>query len=110
VLTCSGLLALLGDLCSGSLEPGELRESRRHLARCGSCAAYRRSYGETVALAREAYRGPEGVGPAEMPEALVEMVLAAARTRLSGFSPRARYLIHLLAGVAAGPLLAFCLR
>ncbi|HEY6146925.1 MAG TPA: hypothetical protein VIZ69_04475 [Thermoanaerobaculia bacterium] len=106
-MTCRGLIARLPELSRGSLAEEEIRESRRHLAGCGSCAAYRRSYLSTVQLAREAYRSP---GESEMPEALVGEILAAARTRFSRFRPRTRYLIHLLAGVAAGPLLAFCLR
>ena len=110
MLTCRGLIARLDDLSRGDLEPKEVRESKRHLARCRSCAAYRRSYRSTVELAREAYRPASGADGAEMPEALIGEILSAARTRLSGFSPRARYLVHLLAGVAAGPLIAFYLR
>ena len=106
-MTCRGLIARLGEHASGSPAAEEIRESRRHLARCGSCAAYRRSYLATVRLAREAFRAPD---EADLPEALVGEILAAARARFSRFSPRARYLVHLLAGVAAGPLLAFCLR
>jgi anti-sigma factor RsiW len=106
-MTCRGLIASLADVSWGSLAADEIRASRRHLERCGSCAAYRRSYLATVRLAREAFRTP---GEAEIPEALVGEILAAARKRFSRFKPRARYLVHLLAGVAAGPLLAFCLR
>jgi anti-sigma factor RsiW len=106
-LTCRGLIARLGELSCGGLAPEAIRQSRRHLARCESCAAYRRSYLAAIELAREAFRAPGG---AEMPEALVGEILAAARMRFTRFSPRARYLVHLLAGVAAGPLLAFCLR
>ena len=106
-MTCRGLIARLPELASGSLAADEPRESRRHLARCGSCAAYRRSYRATVRLAREAFRSSD---EADMPEALVGEILAAARARISRFRPRTRYLVHLLAGVAAGPLLAFCLR
>jgi anti-sigma factor RsiW len=85
-------------------------ESRRHLAGCQCCAAYRRSYRATVDLARQAYRAPGDAEGAEMPEALIGEILAAARTRLSGLSPRAWHLIHLLSGIAAGPLIAFSLR
>jgi anti-sigma factor RsiW len=106
-LTCRALIARLGELSWGNLAADEIRESRRHLAGCESCAAYGRSYLATIELAREALRAPAG---AEVPEALVGEILAAARTKFSRFSPRARYLVHLLAGVAAGPLLAFCLR
>jgi anti-sigma factor RsiW len=110
LLTCRGLIARLADLSGADLAPEEIRESQRHLARCRSCAAYRRSYRLTVELAREAYRAPGGADGAEMPEVLIEEILAAARTRLSGLSPRAWRLVHLLAGIAAGPLAAFCLR
>lgn len=106
-MTCRGLIARLGELACGSLAPRASREIQRHLAGCESCAAYGRSYRATIELAREAFRAPAG---AEMPEALVGGILAAARTKISRFSPRARYLVHLLAGVAAGPLLAFCIR
>ena len=106
-MNCRGLIARLGDLSCGSLASDEIRESKRHLARCGSCAAYRRSYQATIRLAREAFAAS---GEAEMPEALIGEILAAARTRLSGLSPRAWHLVHLLSGIAAGPILAFCLR
>lgn len=109
-MTCRGVIARLSDLSCCELAPEEIRECKRHLARCGSCAAYRRSYLATVGLAREAFRAPGGAAEIGMPEALVAEILAAARARFSRFSPRARYVVHLLAGVAAGPLLAFCLR
>jgi anti-sigma factor RsiW len=106
-MTCRGLIARLGELPRGGRAPEEIRESQRHLGRCGSCAAYRRSYLATVDLARAAFPAE---GRAEMPEALVGEILAASRRMFSRSSPRARYLVHLLAGVAAGPLLAFYLR
>jgi anti-sigma factor RsiW len=109
-MTCRGLIVRLADLSCDGLAPTEMRESKRHLARCQSCAAYRRSYRATVELSREAYRAPGGADGPEMPETLVRGILAAARTRLSGLSPRAWHLVHLLSGIAAGPLLAFCLR
>jgi anti-sigma factor RsiW len=109
VLTCREVIARLADLSCRNLAPEEMRESKRHLAACRSCAAYRRTYRATVNLAREAYRAPES-GGTELPEALIGGILAAARTRLSVLSPRTLHLVHLLSGIAAGPLLAFCLR
>jgi anti-sigma factor RsiW len=109
-LTCGELIARLGDLSDGELGPGEVRECKRHLARCQSCAAYRRSYLSTVELARGAYSVPGAAKATEMPEILIGEILAAARTRLPGLSPRAWHLVHLLSGIAAGPLLAFSLR
>lgn len=110
LLTCRDVIAVLADLSSGELAPVQMRESRRHLAACRSCAAYRRSYRATVRLAREAFRSPEDAGKAEMPEAMIGRVLAAALCQLSVGRSRARHVVHLLSGIAAGPLLAFCLR
>jgi len=107
VLTCRGLVARLTGFSRGALSLSEERESKRHLARCESCASYWRSYRTTVALAREAYREP-GSGWGEMPAELARDILAAARNRGSSFP--AWHLVHLLSGIAAGPLLAFCLR
>jgi anti-sigma factor RsiW len=104
------VIARLADLSCGDLTPERMRESKRHLARCRSCAAYRQTYRATVDLAREAFRPPEPAGGAELPEAVIGRILAAARTRLSVLSPRTLHLVHLLSGIAAGPLLAFCLR
>ena len=106
MLTCRGLVARLTDFSGGDLPLSEERESKRHLARCESCASYWRSYRTTVALEREAYREP-GAGWGEMPAELAREILAAARSRGSSLP---WHLIHLLSGIAAGPLLGFCLR
>jgi anti-sigma factor RsiW len=106
-LTCREVVGRLTDLASGDIAAGEARESKRHLARCESCAGYWRSYRVTVALESEAYRD---VGPQEIPEDFVRATLGAARPLLSGLSPRAWHLVHLLSGIAAAPLIAFYLR
>ncbi len=105
MLTCRELVARLTNLSCGDLTVSQERESRRHLARCESCSSYWRSYQTTVALAREAYREP-GAGWGEMPPKLARRIFAAARSR----GPSAWQLVHLLSGIAAGPLLAFYLR
>jgi len=110
MLTCREVIAGLADLASRDLPEGEVQASKRHLSACASCAAYRRSYRATVDLAREAYRVPEDAGGADLPEALIVGILSAFRARLSDLSPRGWHLVHLLTGIAAGPLLAFCLR
>ncbi len=102
-MTCREVIGGLADLSGGELPAGEARQSKRHLARCASCAGYWKSYRTTVALEREAYRV---VRPQEVPEGLVDAILAAARP----LSSRACHLVHLLSGVAAAPLIAFYLR
>ncbi len=106
MLTCRGLVARLTDLSCGDLTLSEERESKRHLARCESCASYWRTYRTTVALERQAYREPDA-GWGEMPAELARRILAAARSPGSSLP---RHLVHLLSGIAAGPLLAFYLR
>jgi anti-sigma factor RsiW len=107
VLTCRGLVARLTDFSCGDLSLSQVRESKRHFARCESCASYWRSYRTTVALEREAYREP-GAGWGEVPAELAREILAAARSLHSSLP--AWHLVHLLSGIAAGPLLAFYLR
>lgn len=109
MLTCRELVTRLTDRSSGDVTPSEERESKRHLARCESCASYWRSYRTTVALAREAYR-EAGAGRGEMPAELARRILAAARSRGFFSSFTAWHLVRLLSGIAAGPLLAFYLR
>ena len=110
MLTCRDVIAVLADLSGGDLAPGRMRESKRHLAACRSCAAYRRTYRATVRLAREAYCSPEEAGRAELPEAMIGRILAAARCQPSVRRSRAWHVVNLLSGIAAGPVLAFCLR
>ena len=106
MLTCRGLVARLTDFSCGDLTLSEERESKRHLARCESCASYWRTYRTTVALEREAYREPDA-GWGEMPAELARKILAAARSLGSSLP---WHLVPLLSGIAAGPLLAFYLR
>jgi anti-sigma factor RsiW len=107
-LTCRELIGRLADFSCGDLPAAEARESKRHLTRCESCAGYWRSYRTTVALARAAYAN-RNAGPPEIPEELVRGILAAARSRPAGLSPRAWRLVHLLSGIAAAPIVAFYL-
>jgi anti-sigma factor RsiW len=106
VLTCRGLIDRLTDFSCGDLPLSEERETKRHLARCESCASYWRSYRTMVALERQAYREP-GAGWGEMPVELAREILAAARSLGSSLP---WHLVHLLSGIAAAPLLAFYLR
>ncbi len=108
MLTCRETIDRLGELESRDLAPAERRETKRHLAGCEDCLAYWRSYRTTVALERAAY-SEEDPADLEIPEALVREVLASAPT-VPGFLASAGYVVHILSGIAAAPLLAFWLR
>lgn len=106
MLNCREFLSRVTDFSCGDLAVPQMRETKRHLVRCASCASYWTSYRATVALARQAYGESD---QARIPEDLVSEILAAARTAPRSFSP-VWQVVHLLSGVAAAPLLAFYLR
>jgi putative zinc finger protein len=107
MLSCREAVSRLGDFGAGELAGGKKRETARHLARCASCLSYWRSYRTTIALARRAFS--EG-NPRDLslPEGLARRILDAARFRAR--SKPVFYVVHLLSGIAAAPLLAFWLR
>lgn len=78
-LTCRELADLLMDYLDGALPPGERASFEAHLAECEDCLVYLRSYRVTVALGKTYGAPDEGAEP-EMPEELVQAILAARRT------------------------------
>ena len=77
-MTCRELTDFLADHFAGSLPEAVAREFDDHLADCRDCRTYLRNYRETIRLAREA----SDEIPPDVPERLVEAVIAACR-RLS---------------------------
>lgn len=78
VPTCEEVLTFLWAYLDGELEEEKRREFDFHLSRCESCTAYLATYRTTIALEREVAAG-EGPASEELPEELVQAVLAAAR-------------------------------
>ncbi len=78
-MTCREFVDFLADYLDGQLAPSTRTEFDFHLSRCPSCVAYMNTYGSTRQLARVAMTMPDGPVPAEVPEELVEAVLAAHR-------------------------------
>ena len=76
-LTCREMIAFLADYLDGRLALTERNLFDRHLADCVDCAAYLRSYGETIRLAR-ATRADDELPP-DIPDELVRAILAAKR-------------------------------
>jgi anti-sigma factor RsiW len=58
----------------GELATGERVEFDRHLAACPSCVNYLKTYEKTVLLTKAAAEDPV---PTEVPESLVQAILAA---------------------------------
>jgi anti-sigma factor RsiW len=80
-MTCRALVDFLSAYLDGALTPGERLRFDAHLAACPECRAYLRTYEATVKLARDAFDRPDDPVPADVPEELVQAILAARRTR-----------------------------
>ncbi len=81
MVTCRELVEFLWRYVEEDLSPGERRAFDRHLRLCASCRAYLDSYRKTVALGKAALGDPDAPVPDEVPEEIVQGILAARRTR-----------------------------
>lgn len=79
-LTCRELADFVMAYLDDELAPAARRDFEAHLAECEDCVAYLRSYRATVALERTLAGGGDADAP-EMPEALVQAILAARREK-----------------------------
>jgi hypothetical protein len=73
-ITCRQLIDFISAYRDNELPGHERVEFERHLAVCPSCVAYLGTYEKTVALARKA---DTDLPPADVPESLIEAILAA---------------------------------
>jgi anti-sigma factor RsiW len=77
-MTCRELTDFILDYVAGEL-PAALREAfERHLAVCPNCVTYLATYRLTVRAGKEAL-GREDAGASDLPDALVQAILAARR-------------------------------
>jgi anti-sigma factor RsiW len=73
-ITCQQLIDFIGAYRDNELPAAERAEFERHLGVCPSCVAYLSTYEKTVLLAR---RSRSDEVPPDVPEALIEAILAA---------------------------------
>lgn len=76
-MTCQELADFLMSYLEGELPEGQQASLAAHLELCPPCLAYLRTYEETVRLGRSLCDDPAASIPAEVPEELVQAVLAA---------------------------------
>jgi anti-sigma factor RsiW len=78
-MTCREFVEFLMDYMSQEL-PEDMREVfDRHITACPDCVTYLTTYRETIVLCRESFRVAEEDVPVEVPEDLVQAILAAQR-------------------------------
>lgn len=79
-VTCRELVEFLDDYLAGRLPPERVRAFNEHLSLCPACVAYMKTYEAAGELAREALgSAPDAPPPEEIPEGLVQAILAARR-------------------------------
>jgi anti-sigma factor RsiW len=79
LLTCKELIEFLWRYLEDELSPSERAEFDRHLATCPCCGTYLETFRVTVDLGHLAYADPDGWVPPEVPEEIVQGILAARR-------------------------------
>jgi len=75
-MTCKELIEFLSDYLAGELPRDVVAAFEKHLAICPDCVAYISSYQKTIDLAKEAILTPDTPVPDDVPEDLVDAILA----------------------------------
>ena len=76
-MTCRELVDFLAEYLAGDLSEVQRTEFDAHLAVCPWCVEYLRTYEETIRLGRAAFACTDTEVPREVPERLVQGILAA---------------------------------
>ena len=76
-VTCRDFVDFLSEYFSGELADAQRTEFDAHLAECPTCVAYLDNYRKTIKLLETARAHPEDQIPDEVPEQLVQAILAA---------------------------------
>ena len=78
-MTCREVIDFLLEYLSEELSASERAEFEQHLAECPDCAAYLKSYEETIKLGKAVFADLEAPVPQDVPEELVQAILASRR-------------------------------
>ena len=79
-MTCREFAEFLGDYLSGELSGDVLASFERHLGVCENCEKYLAGYRESVLLGKLAFANADDSPPVDVPQDLVDAILAARRT------------------------------
>jgi anti-sigma factor RsiW len=79
-IPCEEVVTFLWAYVAGELPAKKTSEFERHLAVCPSCVAYLDSYRKTIELSHESFQPGSCEPDEEMPDDLIQAVLAARRS------------------------------
>jgi len=82
-VTCRTFIGFLMEYLNGELSAEEHAEFEAHLAECPWCVAYLQTYQEAIRMGKIVFADEEKDIPADVPEELIEAILAA-RARSEG--------------------------
>jgi anti-sigma factor RsiW len=78
-MTCREFIGFLMDYLSGAISEQERTTFDAHLSVCPACLSYLKTYEETVKMGKAAFAAPEEKVPPEVPDELVQAILAARK-------------------------------
>jgi anti-sigma factor RsiW len=78
-MTCREFVEFLWRYTANELSPEERATFDAHIAACRHCEKYLRSYRETIRVEKKALLESDDSVPAEVPEDLIEAILASRR-------------------------------
>ncbi len=79
-MTCKELIEFLMDYVDEELPAGEREHFEDHLGQCDECTTYLASYRETIRLGKMICQPNRDELPSDVPDDLVQAILAARRT------------------------------
>ncbi len=80
MITCAELEAFILDYFEDRLTPFQKRVFELHLKVCADCRRYLETYRATVALGKAAFQSPDAPLPDDVPDDLVQAILAARKS------------------------------
>ena len=80
-MTCREFAEFIADYLSGELPPETRAQFECHLDVCPNCVAYLSNYRDTMALGRRAFADEDAGLPDDVPDDLVQAILASRRAR-----------------------------
>ena len=80
-MTCREFAEFIAEYLAGELSRDTRAQFEHHLTVCPNCVAYLSNYRDTVALGRRAFADDDAAVPGEVPDDLVQAILASRRSQ-----------------------------